>query len=779
MKKIYKRIISLILIISTFVCASLTVFAAEESEELYLSDLRIVYADDYDQAREILDETEFAEYNLLNSNLNENTGKTGVYLAFKITTDIEDAITDIAVMQMNGGYNEGNYQEMIKQSYNEYLEFGENYLVAIEYFNNAYDAGNYLAEIAHRQLNFYNVVTEGIDDEPEFEGERLGDIFFDNIDVADLATIFMEGNSYALNNIRSLLAMGVSYNEDGKTYLEKVESEAERYNADKGIYDVESFDELAVMIAPTITTFCTMFKELSVYESELNYDDDVDTDLEIKYMEYMVMALMMRDVTYQDGKTLYDFCLNYTLDQSDYSSLYPLVAALNEGQVAMTKVAHYYDVVRYSMTLEDTEEIETELAAMEEEYGEYPFNVYEGVDRTIYRDTYALTSAAYRADAYTESGLSAALYGEEDYQFNIAATALGSVGVAVFGAGLARYGYLKWGAKKATELVKKAEDYALDSFKATQKYLGRIGGEASSWTPAQAMSKFEKILTSNGYNIDPGFSDMAFKDQMNYLSKFYGRNSNATGAVDFQRMNSTVKEYITNEKGVLNAKANARAATKSLNNGMDLVYTLYIVGGLMMLGSAIALGIEIYNYYHPTYDDIPTAMVDLIDTVDGDRYIKYDVVFEAEENEDGGYSAADLNAFSAARWNALYYTKSYEAGKPLLADEFIVSNSNNIPGTKYAPIHRFGEVVCYNLNKYNFDDDHTIYLSVKQSDNEKYATAGVPELVGSMFSAGYYVLAGVIGAGLGVGATVGTQEILKRRKNNTAPITEAKEESAE
>ena len=206
---------------------------------------------------------------------------------------------------------------------------------------------------------------------------------------------------------------------------------------------------------------------------------------------------------------------------------------------------------------------------------------------------------------------------------------------------------------------------------------------------------------------------------------------------------------------------------------------MYIVGGLMALASAIRIGYEIYNYYHPDYDDIPTALVDLIDTVDGDRYIKYDVVYEAEYNEDGGYSAADLNAFSAQRWNALYYTKSYEAGKPLLADEFIVSNTNNIPGTKYAPVHRFGEVVCYNLNKYNFDDDHTIYLSVKQSDNEKYATAGVPELVGSMFSAGYYVLAGVIGAGLGVGATVGTQGILKRRKNNTAPITEAKEESAE
>ena len=80
-------------------------------------------------------------------------------------------------------------------------------------------------------------------------------------------------------------------------------------------------------------------------------------------------------------------------------------------------------------------------------------------------------------------------------------------------------------------------------------------------------------------------------------------------------------------------------ATANLNAGMGLVYGLYIAGGAMMIASAITLGISVYNYYNPTYSDIPTAMVDLIDTVDGDRYIKYDVVLEAEAREDGNYAA--------------------------------------------------------------------------------------------------------------------------------------------
>jgi hypothetical protein len=206
---------------------------------------------------------------------------------------------------------------------------------------------------------------------------------------------------------------------------------------------------------------------------------------------------------------------------------------------------------------------------------------------------------------------------------------------------------------------------------------------------------------------------------------------------------------------------------------------MYIVGGLIMLTSAIKLGIDIYNYYHPKYSDIPTAMVDLIDTPDGDRYIKYDVVYEVEPQVDGTFIAADLNAFQANRWNAMYFTKSYEAGKPLLADEFVISNTSNIPGEKHMPVHRFGEVVCYNLNKYNFNDDHSIFLSVKQSDKQKAAASDVPEIVGSVFSVGYYFLAGGIGIAAGVGGTIGTLELIKRRKSKPVVEAEAEEPTVE
>ena len=105
MKMTFKRILTMTLVIVMLFLATVPVFAAGEVEEEYLSDLRIIYAESVEGAVEVLDDSELEGYKLFNANLNENTGKKGVWLAYKTTTDVEDAITDIAIMQMNGGYN--------------------------------------------------------------------------------------------------------------------------------------------------------------------------------------------------------------------------------------------------------------------------------------------------------------------------------------------------------------------------------------------------------------------------------------------------------------------------------------------------------------------------------------------------------------------------------------------------------------------------------------------------------------------------------------------------
>lgn len=756
MSKAWKCALSVILAITMTVCTVLPIFAVDGEE--YICELRLIYAEDYDEAKDILEDSDFKDYELLDENLNEDTDEIGVWLAYKTTTDIEDAITDIAVMQMDGGYQEGNYQEMIQQSYKEYMERGEIYLDAIQYFSEAYDEGHFMTEVAFRQLNFYTVESKGIPDTeiPDFEGELLGDIFLDGITAKELATMFMEGNAYALRNIRALLAMGVSYNEDGLTYLDKVGVEVEQVTADPLLYANENYHDLAALISPTVTVFRDMFKELEAYEPELNYEDEEFTELEMKYLEYKSMAEMTRKVNYLDGKTLYDFCKAYKVNEEDYSSLYPLVAALNEGQVAMAQVAHYYDVVRYSMptTGLSEEDILDELEVLEDEYGDNPFNIYTGVDRSIYRGSFALTSVADRANAFTEEGLMATLFEGQKSALNITVGVTGCVGAGLMLGTLAYHIAVKWPAWKAMSAYKTQFAFTARGW-STNSTLNGVFGQ----TPDQvANTIISKVYNGNGY------LKWTFDKKMAYLEQVYRYGQPPKGfGYEYTCLKKEWSEVI--ESGNMKSlQADAEYASSVASSKLGAVGTLYVVGGLMILVSAITLGVSVINYYHPDYDDIPVAMVDLIETADGDRYIKYDVVFETEEVEEGVYAAADLNAFAGHRWNALYYTKSYEAGKPLLADEFYLSNSNNTPKDGYAPVHRFGENICYDLNKYVFEDDTSIYLSVKQSENQKAAVADVPELVGSMFGTGFLFLAGGIGLVAGIGGTLAVRGVAGKRK---------------
>ena len=759
MKNVNKVIISCILALSMLLCATVPAFAAGEEE--YISELRLVYAEDYDEAKAIIAEGEFKDYKVLNENLNADSDEIGVWLAYKTTTNIEEAITDLAVMQMNGGYSDGNYQEMIKQSYDEYVAMGKIYLDAINYFVEAYDAGNYLAEAAFRQLNFYNIVSKGIpeDEIPTFEGERLGDIFYEGIDEYELATIFFQGNVHVLNNVRSLLAMGVSYNEDGKAYLEKVGDAAAQVTEDPTVFvgDSEDLDVYAALIAPSIGVFADMFKELATVEAEFNYKDEDFTDDEVRYLEYYTIAQRMRNVEYLDGKTLYQFCLEYVLDEDDYSNLYPLAAALNEGQQAMTKVFHYYDVVRYSSSDYAEEAMEETLASMEEKYGETPFNVYEGVDRSIYYGSFALTSAAERADAMTdENTLADAFFGQDS-------TLARDVLMFTGGASLILVGYAVMDISKeaAKEAARKVTEVT-----SVNDLANNMLGDGTTTTYMELTDSYMKTYATVDY------SGWSLEQKLDYL-KTCNDLQNGT-SINAQIDRGAFRGFVREVEKTQTAAAPkteqpaAQTATATASTGAKIFSgVLYVVGGVMMLYSAYSMIMTVVNYYHPDYEDVPLSMVDLIDTIDGDRYIKYDVVLEAETNDKGEYSAADLNAFEAKRWNALYYTKSYEAGKPLLADAFVLSNTNNQPKEGYTPVHRFGEEICYDLNKYNFDGDTNIYLSVKQSKNDKYAAAGVPEVVGSMFSVGYMLLAGGVGAALGVGGTFATQSIIKKKKMNT------------
>ena len=756
MKRILKSMIALLLALCMMSGAAVSVFAKDG--DIYISELRLIYADSYREAEQILSGTKLEGFEVLNQNLNSGSGEIGVWLAYKTTDNVNEAITDIAVMQMGGGYSAGNYRELIKSIQEEYAEMGEIYLQAAEYFMNSYESDSFLARAAYRQLNFYS----GLDN---YEDDRLGDLIVNgDLTSLELATLFLQGNPYVLKNIRTLFAMGVSYNEDGKHYLEKVGEAASKMNEYPSAFEGEVYDELASLIAPNILTFRNMFCELSAYEDELDYEDDEITELEIKYSEYKAIADMMRSVSYLGEDSLYEFCSSYTLNIKDYTSLYPLVDALNEGQVAMTMLSHYCDVVRYSLGDAPEELIDEEILKLEELYGDTPIYVYSCVDRSIYEESFALTGDAYRADSYYDTNsLTDALFGDV---WMMKDTYLSSSAIDV--------GLSVWSIKSTSNLVSYTEKAESTSKMITRytnivrQITNAIGGQSVKEGPF--IDSFIKKYTVYDlfydflYNYDKNLpdSDWTFEKLTDCL-KHEIIAGGMTRSDEAKALLKIVGIKMDSAKSAIVKKA--PSASKTMLGISAKFTTLFnFLDTSILATSAIALGVKVYDHYYPEYDAVPTSMVDVINTDIGDVYVKYDVVCEAMSRKDGKYHAADLNAFEGQRWNALYYTKNEEAGKPLLAD-FELSNMINRADNGYLAVHRFGETVCYDLNKYNFSSSSdNIYLSVAQSDNMKSSEIEVPDVVGTMFGTGFWIVSGSVGVMLGIMCAIGTKSLLLKKK---------------
>ena len=778
--KLTKRLLALLLALCLFVTGTVAVSAKED--ELYLADLRIVYAENYEEAQKVLQNTEFKDYKLLNYNLNATATKVdlgfvtfgdgnGVFLAYKTTTNVDEAITDVAIMQMDGGYRVGNYLEMVEKSRKEYEAVGMTYLTAINYMIEAYYAGDFLAFSAFRQLELY------YDDDHQM---TLGSYFETQPGADALATMFLEGNTYAIKNIRKLIGMGVSYNEDGLTYLEKVTEAAGEMDADASVFEGEGYEDLAETISNSFINFREMLRELSAVEKELNFEDEEFTELELQYAEHQALADMLRNTTYLGGETLYDFAYNYYEDSTDFSSLYPLVHALNEGQKAIATAGNYYDAIRYSMSDMPEEFMNEEIIKLEKEYGDDPFSIYTGVDRSIYKNTFALTNDAYRADVSSDKGFFESVYGANNWKRWGLEIAAGGVGVGLFVWAIVRT--KNWITTDAAAKVYQAARAAQSNvylaahkyFRLTEVNFG-VDGNVFMMRPEDMLeSVVAKFVNTTSTPWNPSSvpsGESPFLAKLNYAN-------NPKFTADMPEYYKDVLEKLNTESQAIVDKAVPQGSgyevgkplpDKVVATGLgSKLFTigLYAVGAAMMAYSAYSYGSAVVSYYNPSYKDIPTAMIDLIKTETGDRYIKYDAVTMATLNDKKTYDAADLNAFEGQRWNAMYFTKSYEAGKPLLATPAsfkVVTNSNAAPA-KHLAVHRFGESICYDLNKYNFDYEDSIYLSIAQSDNQKTAITAVPDLIGSILGGGLYFIAAGAGIALGVFGTIGTQKIIKKKK---------------
>ena len=213
----------------------------------------------------------------------------------------------------------------------------------------------------------------------------------------------------------------------------------------------------------------------------------------------------------------------------------------------------------------------------------------------------------------------------------------------------------------------------------------QVAGGAASTTAQSVQLSYDSLASylivkyfygSTEISHTAAFADKVAFLQKNFTNSFAAKETinNSLVSYDytsFKQLTSSLDDA-QRAANLKSSQAQAQAATASASTGAKIFSgLLYVAGGAMMLYSAYNLVMTVYNYYHPDYEDIPLAMVDLIDTIDGDRYIKYDVVLEAETNDKGEEKIVETKVFP-----------SYVLVKMTMTDEswHVVRNITGVTG---------------------------------------------------------------------------------------------------
>ncbi len=680
--KLLKVLISMILVAT--MCVTMMMPASAGRVTYYLSDLKMAEAATEDEAKNMLTG---AGYEILDKNLNPG-GSKAVYLGYKKSTNVDDAITDIKVMNMKGGFNISDYETIFQEAMDTYSSDVNNLRVAAKEFAENYKAGKKEAQLAYRQLNYYYVEND--------KGVKInmGDYMLNfPTDNKDFADILLKGNPNILDNIRILLSMGVA---DGGDLIERITAATKN----EDVYTKVKYHDDAEEMAGKIQQLKKLLAEAKTEIAEIEADPDMTEDekeVALVFPKYTATLLLSFDMILESipcGDTNYSDYFETATDV-DYKLLYPFVEAMTEGQRAMAVSGQIHSVLVYNSVEMNDEDLEAELAAVEENLE--PMSVYFGTDMNLLDGAVAVTSDALREEAASGNNWFACFTGNQALDITISSL-FGAGGVALLGV--------------------------------SSHYLKNI------------------IDASHINEIDAAtleFNNQVISDWQTKLTE---------GQISQEKFTEMTQKYVDSNKAI-----NSQYA---VSTSKVVLSSLGIAAGLAMIVFSAYSIIQIIDKYNPKYTKIPANMVDTVSTANGNRFINYTAINSLYS--DGGKTAekpGDTNGYDGKQWNAIYYTKSFEAGKCMTATGYFIDSAENFG--KYTPVAGFGAVNCYDLNSFN-DNENTenIFVAFGNSNNKKTAETSVPTVIGSMFGYGAMAVSGVAGIGLGMCLMA----VIKRKKES-------------
>ena len=689
-------------------------------------------------------------------------GEKVVYLGYKTTTDRGEAITDLALMNMKGGYSVQEYEALMEaQMKSQIIPFVDSFLVAInEYRENLKsenpanrqraeyikgilnkfiddDTGKGLGDLLVNETKYemgIKVYNEAIIFLPDGEKEKTdvikeSDKAFEKLSEeekknhADILTILAQSNGKATLMTENLITRTADTADDtwldrfaGITYddllgtMEMLPTDAES-EAAKLYYDD------AVKILGMWDSFAS---ELGRYEECKKYADKCDTDtLEenveifsgidenpdraelteavkayndaVSVTDNLTQALeiigihdALQNIGYGDA-TLFDFFTTPEEEISkDISVLYPLVAALSDGQRAGLDFVSLKELVLIAMSASAGYD-DVSLDEIEKT------SIYDGVDRAIYqKGGVALTSDALRT--------------------------------------------------KAAQVA--AED----------------DGEAlSNWTLI-VMAVTEAIMIST---IGTAVASNVYESLCKSVTEAFNAQLKAGG--DLSKF--ITEEIYVSDSGITLAKSRFIQDVYASRSAMCFKLSIGLgIATIILAGVTTYLAYrDMVEYYKVEFTPVPHYMVDEKDIVvfneKGEKTVlknqaAYYKAVECNRNfSDEFYgtlgTCADMNGDVGKQWLALYAQKS-DVSAPILAKSLVAKVSEkDVPAGYTTGIHMFGSGSAFNLNSELYDwnkDAPSVMVYFKTETSSAASTSG------STFTAGSLALAG--GAGLVLGALV-------------------------
>ena len=360
--------------------------------------------------------------------LNEFTGKEGVYLGYKTSTNEAEAIRDIKMLEMDHGYEWFDYQKVAEGEMAKLEPMAADIATAAVEFKENLEKGSKAAEEARKFLNLLYFTRDYPDSSKKESGERilLGDYLASgNVDQQMLKKLIVRMNGGSLLAIYTQLALGVTDTE--MNWAERISGQTTFTTTNPTTAQCKLWDgayyEYAQELLPKLQSFAKGYNSIgqgaatgAAAELEVSGEEEL-TSQNIQTVMDAGNSEGGKDIVYEtaygmmnryevNGEGVGDYILrlasgSYNVKR-DYRDLYPLVQALTNAQYAMCRMLGIEQLAIY---LDCSDEAYANMDAQRDKIitniervtgGQKVFSVWAGVNTEFYDRPVALTSDAYR-----------------------------------------------------------------------------------------------------------------------------------------------------------------------------------------------------------------------------------------------------------------------------------------------------------------------------------------------------------------------------------------------